>query len=47
LRNDIIKEKDEARRSYIAALRDFWTAYYRLRELTLFDFQQNTPILAD
>lgn len=45
--NIAMQEKDEARRSYIASLRDFWSAYYRLRELTLFDFQQNIPILAD
>lgn len=45
--NIAMQEKDEARRSYIASLRDFWTAFYRLRELTLFDFQQNIPILPD
>ncbi|MCC7525687.1 MAG: TolC family protein [Chitinophagaceae bacterium] len=31
-------EKDEARRSFISALRDFWNAYYQLRKLTMFDF---------
>lgn len=45
--NIAMQEKDEARRSYIAALRDFWSSYYRLRELTLFDFQQDAPILAE
>lgn len=45
--NIATQEKDEARRSYIAALRDFWTAYYLLRELTLYDFQQNAPIVPE
>jgi len=31
-------EKDAARRSYIQALRAFWTSYYQLRRLTLYDF---------
>lgn len=43
--NIATQEKDEARRSYIAALREFWIAYYRLRELTLFDFEIDSPII--
>jgi outer membrane protein TolC len=31
-------EKDAARRSYIQALRAFWTSYYQLQRLTLHDF---------
>lgn len=37
-------EKDSARQSYIWALRTFWTGWYELRQLTLYDFQQNEPI---
>ena len=37
--NIALTEKDAARRSYIQALQDFWTAYYDLRRLTLYDFQ--------
>lgn len=37
-------EKDMARRSYIQALRNYWTGYYNLRRLTLFDFEKNAPI---
>lgn len=37
-------EKDAARQEYIRALRDFWTGWYELRELTLYNFQQNEPI---
>lgn len=33
-------EKDQARRDYISALRDYWAAYYQLRWLTLFDFEK-------
>ena len=29
------REKDEARRTYVRTLRDFWIAYYELRRLTL------------
>jgi outer membrane protein TolC len=36
--NIALSEKDAARRSYVNALRDFWTAYYDLRRLTLYDF---------
>lgn len=40
-------EKDSARRSYIQALRNYWTGYYNLRRLTLYDFERNTPINYD
>ncbi|WP_339923461.1 TolC family protein [uncultured Cyclobacterium sp.] len=33
------QDKDQNRRSYVESLRDFWTAYYELRELTLYDFE--------
>jgi outer membrane protein TolC len=36
--NIALNEKDDAKRSYIQALRDFWNAYYFLRRLTLYDF---------
>jgi outer membrane protein len=32
-------EKDAALLSYVEALRNFWLAYYRLRRLTLYDFE--------
>lgn len=37
-------EKDAARRSYIQALRAFWTSYYQLRRLTLYDFGADRPL---
>ncbi|HRK55742.1 MAG TPA: TolC family protein [Cyclobacteriaceae bacterium] len=36
--NIALNEKDAAKRSYIQALHAFWTAYYDLRRLTLYDF---------
>lgn len=36
--NIALTEKDTAKRSYIDALKSFWTAYYELRRLTLYDF---------
>ncbi|MDX1628500.1 MAG: TolC family protein [Fulvivirga sp.] len=36
--NIALTEKDDAKRSYINALKSFWTAYYDLRRLTLYDF---------
>ena len=34
-------EKDGARQAYVQALRGYWSAYYRLRRLTLYDFAAN------
>ncbi|MCL6261613.1 TolC family protein [Aquiflexum sp. TKW24L] len=35
------QEKDQNRRAYIQSLRDYWTAFYELRMLTLYDFEFN------
>jgi outer membrane protein TolC len=39
--NIALTEKDEAKRSYVGALRLFWDSYYELRRLTLYDFSKN------
>ena len=39
--------KDLARRGYILALRAGWVGYYRLRGLTLFDFENQQPLAAE
>ncbi|HEX9651366.1 MAG TPA: TolC family protein [Cyclobacteriaceae bacterium] len=36
-----LTEKDNAKRTYITSLRNFWGAYYNLRRLTLHDFATN------
>jgi len=38
--------KDLAKRGYIAALRACWVAHYRLRALTLYDFERQQPLAA-
>lgn len=38
------QENDRAKRDYIAALRDFWGAYYQVRYLSLYDFEKNEKI---
>ena len=38
------QEKDQAKRDYIYALRDYWKAYYRLRYLSLYDFEKEEKI---
>jgi len=49
--NIALKEKDDAKRSYIVALKSFWTAYFELRRLTLYDFARQkylyNPIASD
>lgn len=38
------QEKDQAKRDYVFALRDLWGAYYQLRYLSLYDFENNEKI---
>jgi outer membrane protein TolC len=38
------QENDQAKRDYILGLKDFWTAYYQLRYLSLYDFEKNQKI---
>ncbi|WP_428330830.1 TolC family protein [Mucilaginibacter sp.] len=38
------QENDQAKRDYVQSLRDFWSAYYQLRYLSLFDFEKNEKI---
>lgn len=42
--NIALNEKDAAKRGYVAALQSFWSSYYQLRRLTLFDFASRTPL---
>ena len=42
--NITIKEKDNAKRNYIFALRKYWSYYYNIRQLTLFDFENNLEL---
>lgn len=38
------QEKDQAKRDYVFALRDYWKAFYRLRYLSLYDFEKGQKI---
>jgi outer membrane protein TolC len=40
-------DKDQARMNYVAELQAYWTLYYTVRRLTLFDFRKDQPIDAD
>ena len=42
-RNDL----ENARRAYINSLRKYWTSYYQIRQVTLFDFERGTDLTAD
>ncbi|MCE1197492.1 MAG: TolC family protein [Marinilabiliales bacterium] len=42
-RNDL----ETARRAYIAALRKYWSSYYLIRELSLYDFEKKSALTAD
>lgn len=39
--------RQEAQRNYISALRNYWQSYFKLRKLTLYDFEKNKPIEVD
>ena len=42
--NASITEKDAASRNFLSTLATYWSLYYTLRGLTLFDFEQGTPL---
>jgi hypothetical protein len=37
-------EKDQALLAYVQALKGYWGAYYRLRRVTLYDFEKGAGI---
>ncbi|MCG8582920.1 MAG: TolC family protein [Bacteroidales bacterium] len=45
--NISLSEREKAKRDYIQSLETYWIAYYRLRELTLYDFEKGQKILYD
>jgi len=45
--NASINAKDNAKRSYINALYDYWSLYYSLRILTLYDFEKDILLTED
>lgn len=45
--NASITDKDDAKRGYISALQSYWSSYYELRSLTLYDFEKDIPLTED
>ena len=45
--NASISEKDSARRNYVSTLYNYWSLYYTLRSMTLFDFEHNIKLTED
>lgn len=39
-----LTRKDTAEKNYIAALRNYWLSYYKIRRLTMYDFTNNCQI---
>jgi len=50
---DVIKlniastDQENARIAYLNRLRDYWMSYFRIRSLTLYDFETNIPLTAN
>lgn len=42
--NIALQEREKAKRDYINSIRSYWIAYYRLRILTLYDFERDHNI---
>ena len=45
--NIALRDKDAAKRNYITSLQDFWEAYFRLRMLSLYDFERDSLLLRE
>jgi outer membrane protein TolC len=45
--NDAQKVKDAARQQYITEMYSYWSYYYRIRSLTLWDFARREPLEVD
>jgi outer membrane protein TolC len=45
--NAAISEKDAAKKSYINTLYNFWSEYYTIRRLTLYDFEKDIVLTED
>ena len=42
--NLALRDKDDAKEAYINSLRSFWSSYYSIRFLTLYDFENNVTL---
>lgn len=39
-----LKREQEAQQNYIRTLKNYWISYYKIRKLTLYDFEMNVPL---
>ena len=50
---DVIKlniasnDQENSRMAYLSRLRDFWTSYFRIRSITLYDFEKKRPLMVN
>ena len=45
--NIALGEKDAAKRGYLSAMQNYWSYFYNIRRLTLFDFERMVPLEQD
>jgi outer membrane protein TolC len=45
--NIALTERDNATRNYLAALQNYWSYFFNIRRLTLYDFQRELPLNED
>jgi outer membrane protein TolC len=45
--NTSVRDKDNAKRNYINSIYNYWSLYYLLRSLTLYDFEKNIALTED
>jgi outer membrane protein TolC len=45
--NIALQEREQSRRDYINSLASFWKAYYKIRMLTLYDFENDRPLVTE
>jgi outer membrane protein TolC len=45
--NDALKEKDSAKKGYMTILGNYWSYYYSLRQLALYDFVNRQPLMVE
>jgi outer membrane protein TolC len=45
--NIALTERDNATRNYLAALQNYWSFYFNIRRLTLYDFETDLPLTED
>jgi hypothetical protein len=45
--NVALGEKDAATRNYLSTMKNYWSYFYNIRRLTLFDFQKSIPLEED